>query len=157
MQNALLRAALLALLMGFVLCARAQSEADYMKLVQAQAAAWSQSVDHLVDTFTDDVIYEDVPLGLVSKGREEMRKFASGFFNAFPDLKSTIVSVVISGDKAAFEWLFEGTQAGELAGIPASNKRMSLRGMSFAEFANGKVKRQVDYWDMGTLVKQLSK
>jgi steroid delta-isomerase-like uncharacterized protein len=139
-------------------CAHAaDGDADKIKNIEAQAAGWSQGVEALAATFTDDVVYEDVPLGVTNRGKEEFRKFALGFFNAFPDLKSTITSIVISGDKAAFEWLFEGTQSGDLPGIPAAGKRMSLRGMSMAEFSGGKVKHQIDYWDMATFMRQLGK
>jgi steroid delta-isomerase-like uncharacterized protein len=45
---------------------------------------------------------------------------------------------------------------GEFPGIPASGKRFSIRGCSFGEFENGKLKRKSDYWDYASLKKQLS-
>jgi steroid delta-isomerase-like uncharacterized protein len=147
--------ALASLCLSRPLVAYAQSDADKIKVIEAQAPAWSQGLEPLMATFTDDLVYEDVPLGVVNKGKEELRKFAAGFLNAFPDLKSTISSVIISDNKAAFEWLFEGTQKGDMPGMPASNKRMSFRGVSVAEFADGKVAHQIDYWDLATMLKQL--
>ena len=135
--------------------ARAEADADKVKLIEAEAAGWSQNMEQLMSVFADDVTYVDTPLGSTFRGKEELRAFAQGFFNAFPDLKAVITSTVVSGDRAASEWRFTGTQVGDLAGMPASNKQMDLRGVSIYEFEGGKIKRKIDYWDMATMLKQL--
>lgn len=159
MKQSVLRATTLALLLclAWIHPAQAQNDADNIRLIQEEAAAWSHNMDQLLSVFTDDVTYEDTPLGSTFRGKGELRAFAQGFFNAFPDLKAVITSTVVSGNRAASEWRFIGTQAGDLAGIPASNKQMDLRGVSIYEFEGGKIKRKIDYWDMATLVKQLSR
>lgn len=128
---------------------------DRRELIEAEADGWCGNMDQLLSTVTDDVVYEDVPLGLVLHGKEELRAFAQGFFNAFPDLKAVVTSTVISGDRATSEWQFMGTQTGDLPGMPASHKRMDLRGVSVYEFDGDRIKRKVDYWDLATLLKQL--
>ncbi len=45
---------------------------------------------------------------------------------------------------------------GDFPGVPALVKRFSIRGCSFGEFENGKLKRKSDYWDYASLAKQLS-
>ncbi len=160
MKQSVLRAITLALLLclAWIHPAQAQNDADKIRLIEAEAAGWSRNMDQLLSVFTDDVTYEDTPLGSTFRGKGELRTFAQGFFNAFPgDLKAVITSTVISGNRAASEWRFTGTQVGDLAGIPASNKQMDLRGVSIYEFEGGKIKRKIDYWDMATLVKQLSR
>jgi steroid delta-isomerase-like uncharacterized protein len=136
--------------------AAAEGDPINQRLVEQEAAGWSSgNLDQLLSVFTDDVTYEDVPLGLVLHGKEELRAFAKGFFNGFPDLKAAIVTTVVSGDRGASEWTFAGTQTGDMPNMPASNKRMDLRGMSTYEFASGKIKRKIDYWDVGTMMRQL--
>ena len=158
MKQSLLRAATLALLLclAWIHPAQAQNDADKIRLIETEAGGWSpKNMDQLLSVFTDDVTYVDTPLGSTFRGKEELRAFAQSFFNAFPDLKAVITSTVISGDRAASEWIFTGTQTGDLAGMPASNKQMDLRGVSIYEFEGGKIKRKIDYWDMATMLKQL--
>jgi steroid delta-isomerase-like uncharacterized protein len=157
MQKSILRATTVALFLCLVWThsAQAQNDADKIRLIQEEASGWSRNMDQLLAVFTDDVIYEDNPLGSTFRGKEELRAFAQGFFNAFPDLKAVITSTVVSGDRAASEWRFTGTQTGDLSGMPASNKQMDLRGVSIYEFEGGKIKRKIDYWDMATMLKQL--
>lgn len=157
MKQSLLRAGTLALLLclAWIQPAQAQNDADKIRLIEEGAAGWSHNMERLLAVFTDDVTYEDKPLARTFHGKEELRAFAQSFFDAFPDLKSVITSVVVSGNHAAAEWQFTGTQAGDLSGMPASNKQMDLRGVSIYDFEGGKIKRQIDYWDMATLLKQL--
>lgn len=136
--------------------ATAENDPVKQQLIEQEAAGWSSgNLDQLLSVFSDDVTYEDVPLGVVFHGKEELRAFAKGFFNGFPDLKAVIVTTVVNGDRGASEWTFAGTQTGDMPNMPASNKRMDLRGMSTYEFASGKIKRKIDYWDVGTMMRQL--
>jgi steroid delta-isomerase-like uncharacterized protein len=152
-----LRAAALGLLLGLIWIApvRAQGDAEKIKLIENEAAGWSRNMDRLMASFSDDVVYEDVPLGLVFQGKEQLRGFAQSFFDAFPDLNAVIIATVVSGDRAASEWRFTGTQTGDLMGIPAANKRMDVRGTSIYQFEDGKIKRKADYWDSATVLRQL--
>jgi steroid delta-isomerase-like uncharacterized protein len=133
----------------------ASMAADEEKPMENEAAGWSGNMDLLLSQFTDDVIYEDAPLGLVLHGKEELRGFAQGFFKAFPDLKAVITSTVVSGNRAASDWRFMGTHTGDMPGMPASNKRMDVRGASLYQFEGGKIKRKIDYYDWATVLKQL--
>ena len=141
--------------MLYGVAAHAQSDPAKVKLIEQDAASWSHNMDQLLAGYTDDVIYEDVPMGLVLHGKEELRAFAQGFFNGFPDLKAVITTRVVDGNRGASEWLFTGTQAGDMPNIPASNKKMDLRGASLYEFEGGKIKHKIDFWDLGTLLRQL--
>ena len=136
--------------------ALAQNDPVKQQLIEQEAAGWSSgNLDQLLSVFSDDVTYEDIPLGLVFHGKDELRAFAKEFFNGFPDLKAAIVTTVVNGDRGASEWTFAGTQTGDMPNMPASNKRMDLRGMSTYEFESGKIKRKIDYWDVGTMMRQL--
>lgn len=132
-----------------------QGDRDKVKLIEYEAMGWSRDMTALMASYTDDVSYEDPGLDLALKGKEQVRDFAQSFFEAFPDLKAEITSTIVSGNRAASEWRFTGTQAGPLPGIPATNKVMDVRGASIYEFEGGKIKRKVDYWDFATALKQL--
>jgi ketosteroid isomerase-like protein len=88
----------------------------------------SHDVEKLVALVADDVVIEDVPF----------------------------VSWITNDRFFAYEWILTATQKGDLPGIPASEKHFSIRGCSFGEFENGKLKGRRDYWDYASLKKQLT-
>ncbi len=124
MVRTCVRAAALGLLLGLIWIApvQAQSDAEKIRLIENEAAGWSRNMDRLMASFSEDVVYEDVPLGLVFQGKEQLRGFAQSFFDAFPDLNAVIIATVVSGDRAASEWRFTGTQTGDLMGIPGGEQ-----------------------------------
>jgi len=124
-------------------------------LFQEFISGWSGDIPKLLSTVTDDVAYEDKTVGAVLHGKDELRKFAQSWFDAFPDLHFTLTSTLISGNQAALEWIGSGTQKGDMPGMPASNKVSSVPGASIVECADGKIKHDADYWDMATVMKQL--
>ena len=141
-------------LVTFVVHAAAQ-DCTKDQLFQDFTAGWSQDMPRLLSTVTDDVVYEDATLGVVNHGKEELRAFAQGFFNAFPDLHFTMTSCFVSGKLAATEWIGTGTHKGDMPGMPATNKVASIRGVSVIELQDGKIKHDTDYWDMATMMRQL--
>jgi steroid delta-isomerase-like uncharacterized protein len=117
----------------------------------------SHDVEKLVALMTDDVVIEDIPFGIVMKGKDGIRQTYAGLVEATPDLRTEAKSW-ITGDKSfALEWVLTATQKGDLLGIPASGKHFSIIGCSFGEFEDGKLKGRRDYWDYAALAKQLTK
>jgi steroid delta-isomerase-like uncharacterized protein len=93
---------------------------------------------------------------MVMKGKDGVRKGYAGFLKATPDFKIEPKSWITSDRSFASEWVLTATQKGDLPGIPTSGKHFSIRGCSFGEFENSKLKGRRDYWDYTTLVKQLA-
>ncbi len=124
--------------------------------VEQWAEGWStHDMDRVASVFTDDCIYEDVTLGVVNRGKEELKAFGSGFIAGVPDFKVELKSRFATGDWAAAEWSMSGTHKGDLPGMPATGKTFSLRGASVFQLRGEKVARCSDYWDMTTFMKQL--
>jgi steroid delta-isomerase-like uncharacterized protein len=126
------------------------------QIIEAENA---HDVERLIALVTDDIVIEDVPFvpfGMVMKGKDGVRQGYAFFFEAAPDYKIEPKSWVTSDKSFASEWVLTATQKGDFPGIPASGKRFSIRGCSFGEFENGKLKRKSDYWDYASLAKQLS-
>lgn len=120
------------------------------------AAGWStQDIERVLSVCTDDCLYEDVPLGVVNHGKEELRAFGEQVFNAFPDFKIELSSHVAAGDWAMLEWTMSGTHQADLPGMPATGRPFSVRGATGLQLAKGRISRNSDYWDMATLLTQL--
>ena len=132
------------------------SPADQERRIDDWAVYWSaHDMEHLLPLFTEDVIYEDVALGVVNHGVQELRMFGEGFFSGFPDVTFELTSAFANGVSGGAEWIMRGTHRGDLPGMPATNKRVEVRGASIFEFSGQKIRRCADYWDVVTLLKQL--
>lgn len=121
------------------------------------AAAWSShDAEKVLALFTDDCVYEDVTFGVVTRGKEELRAFANGAFAAVPDFKFQLTTRFAVGQLAGMEWLMSGTHAGDFPGLPATGRRFSsIRGATIVELHGSKIRRNSDYWDAATFMKQV--
>jgi steroid delta-isomerase-like uncharacterized protein len=117
---------------------------------------WSaHDMERLLPLFTDDVVYEDVTLGAVNHGKDELRAFGEGFFAGFPDVTFEVTTRFATVALGGLEWVMRGTHRGDLPGMPATGRSVEVRGASICEVAGGRIRRCSDYWDMATLLKQL--
>jgi steroid delta-isomerase-like uncharacterized protein len=122
------------------------------------ATAWSShDTTKVLALFTDDCVYEDVTFGVVNHGKEELRAFADGTFAAIPDFKIELTARFVAGNWAAMEWVMSGTHKGDFPGMPATGKRFSaVWGTTIVELQGGKIRRNSDYWDAATFMRQVS-
>lgn len=121
---------------------------DLEKVTRQHAALWSAhdaaGVAHLSDP---DCLYEDVPRGRVIRGKKEVIHFANGMFAAVPDITVELRSVCASGDHSAREYEIKGTYA-------ETGTSISLAGVSIAQFRDGLIVRNSDYYDLASLLRQ---
>jgi steroid delta-isomerase-like uncharacterized protein len=61
------------------------------------------------------------------------------FYTAFPDLHLTIDDLIAEGNKVAMVWTINGTHKSEFMGIPATGRRIELKGMDVYRMADGKI------------------
>jgi steroid delta-isomerase-like uncharacterized protein len=115
-------------------------------------AAWnSHDPDKMLSLFTDDIVYEDVAFGEVSHGSAELRKFAASEFDGVPDLELKRLRADIHGGHGTIEWTFSGTDKG----VFKTGKKFSVRGVSVIEMRNGKISRNLDFYDVATIMRQV--
>ncbi len=115
-------------------------------------AAWnSHSPEKMLPVFTDDVFYEDVAFGEVSHGSAELRKFAASEFEGVPDLEVKLLRANIQGGHGTIEWVFSGTDKG----VFNTGKKFSVRGVSVIDVRDGKISRSIDFYDSGTIMRQV--
>jgi steroid delta-isomerase-like uncharacterized protein len=140
--------------------ARVMATADLERLLDEWAMAWSSNENNdperVLALFADDGVFEDVTFGVVTRGKEELRRFVIGAFAAVPDFTYGVTHRFATSHWAAIEWVMSGTQTGDFPGIPATGKRFaSVRGASILELEAGKIRRESDYWDAATFMQQV--
>jgi steroid delta-isomerase-like uncharacterized protein len=119
------------------------------------AALNSHDIDKLISFYMDECVYEDMALGRVSHGKEELKAFFQNMFVWSPDVKFESKSAFNAGDWAASEWVMSGTHTGNTPQLPATGKKFSIRGASINQIHNGKVSRQSDYWNLMSFLQQV--
>jgi steroid delta-isomerase-like uncharacterized protein len=77
------------------------------------------------------------------------------WLKAFPDVRMTIEDIVGENEKIVVAWTLSGTHDGEFAGFPATNKKVSVEGVTINHVVNGKVIDSLVTWDALGFMKQL--
>lgn len=73
----------------------------------------------------------------------------------FPDLRFRILELIAEGDKVAVSWIFRGTHAGRLPGIPASGTQVDVSGLTIYYFNGNKIAGHWQEIDRVGLMQQL--
>jgi steroid delta-isomerase-like uncharacterized protein len=121
-------------------------------LAENWIAAWnSHTPDKMLPLFTDDIFYEDVAFGEVSHGSAELRKFFLSEIEGVPDLELKLVRADIHNGHGTIEWTFSGTDKD----VYKTGKKFSVRGVSVLEMRDGKISRNLDFYDSATIMRQV--
>jgi steroid delta-isomerase-like uncharacterized protein len=88
-------------------------------------------------------------------GPEAYKRQVARFVAAFPDLHLKMEDIVEEKDKVAVAWTVTGTHKGELMGIPATNKKIFVSGITISHFANSKIMDSYISWDTLGLLQQI--
>ena len=85
----------------------------------------------VVDEITaDGAVNHDPATPEEAQGPEGFKQFVQMYRTAFPDLHITVDDQVSDGDKVCTRWTSEGTNDGELMGMPATGKHVTSTGIS---------------------------
>ncbi|MGA7626672.1 MAG: ester cyclase [Candidatus Acidiferrales bacterium] len=119
---------------------------------------WNEGrVQTIYDLMDDNVIAvgQDRP-GVVLHGPAEFAQLHKRLHGAFPDMKITLEDAFGDGDKVVARWSGEMTHTGDQLGMPATNIKVHVTGITIAEIKNGKIIRGWDNWDQLAMMQQLA-
>jgi len=126
-------------------------------MLERWAAGWTaHDPAVLASIFAPDCVYEDVTLGLVHHGPEEIMGFRSSYVAVFPDLRVDDMSYFQAGESICLEWTMSGTHQADLPDLAATHRRFELRGVSVLTLDGDRFSSCRDYWDRTTLLQQLT-
>lgn len=96
----------------------------------------------------------DAPPGMPS-GVEGTKQFIGMYRAAFPDLHTTIDDQIAEGDKVVTRWTAQGTNTGSLLGMPPTNKRAIITGITIDRVAGRKIAETWNSFDQLSMLQQL--
>ncbi len=76
-----------------------------------------------------------------------VKRDAAMYRAAFPDLKPTILGVCAEGDTCCVLWRMTGTHQKPLMGVASTGKKVTVEGISFDRYRNGKLVESFTQWD----------
>ena len=89
------------------------------------------------------------------RGHEGFREMQRGFLSALPDLHIEIEDILAEDNRGAVRWRATGTHTGEGLGIPASNRKIDIRGTTWLKVQEGKVVEGWDTWNLNGMLESL--
>jgi predicted ester cyclase len=128
-----------------------QNKALIQRYIQAiddnETSDWSVLDDYLAEDF----VAHNPPIPGVSLDREGMKQAAEIFRVATPG-RHEITMQVAEGDLVVSRIAGRGVHAGELLGIPATNKDVETDGIAIHRVRDGKI---VEYWSVADIARVL--
>jgi len=88
-------------------------------------------------------------------GPEAYKRQITFFMTAFPDVHFAVEDMIAGQGKVVASWIFSGTHKGEFRGLPPTDKKISLNGITIHHFGNGKIRDSYATWDLLGLMQQL--
>jgi len=111
-------------------------------------------------SITPDFVYDEVATNRKVQGVDQVIPLWQGWATAFPDAKATFQREFLSGETVVLEVTWRGTHKGPLqtpnGPIAATGNRIDIRACTVIEVVGDKAKGQRHYFDMGTLLQQIS-
>src|SRR5215210_1633400 len=89
------------------------------------------------------------------RGPDGVKQQATMYGVAFPDIQMTVEEQVVEGDRVVTRWSAQGTHEGQLMGVPASGKQVTVSGITIARLADGKIQEEWSNWDGLGLMEQI--
>jgi steroid delta-isomerase-like uncharacterized protein len=118
----------------------------------------NQDVATAFDVFTEDIMYEDITLGLHASGADEFQAFARGVFAGFPISSFELGQSACQGQQGFFEWTWsaeDGRVDTPGSGFCGTGESFTVRGVTFIEIQGNRISHNADFWDLATVLKQL--
>lgn len=108
---------------------------------------------------TDDIVIEDFveldPLPGQAQGREGLKEAIRQMRSAFPDIRWTVDEMLAEGDKVFTRFTWSGTHEGAFLGVPATGRRITVKGMVIDRLVTGKMADSRILMDTLGLLQQL--
>ena len=88
-------------------------------------------------------------------GIEGFKNWVRSNRTAYSDFRVTIDRVVVEGEMICLQWTVTGTNDGARGEIPATGKRIKVKGLTLSRILDGKIVEEWITWDLLGVYRQL--
>lgn len=131
---------------------------DFETSLNAYLDGWrTRASEAILAEVTDDFVWDETPMAMEEpvRGKAQFQGYLTALATAFPDFALTPTKVFNADQEACVEWTFAGTHRGEFAGLPPTNKRADIRGVSVILWREDGICEERLYYDGANFLRQL--
>lgn len=133
-----------------------EDERRHLQLHDEHLANQAQgNLGQLHDDYAEDAIVEDSMHPRPFVGRQAIIARKGLGMAATSNMQINVTNRVVHGNQITVEWLATGTHTGELAGVAASQRDFTLRGVTVTVRRDGKIVRESLYYNPAELLSQI--
>ncbi len=133
---------------------RPQTERNVRLWMEHVLAENRRDLDRLINTLSEEAVYEIVPLKKFWRGKAEIREFYHMLWTAMPDVKLDLRSKVADDHFVVEESHVYGTHTGPLFGIPPSGRFIEFDLVIYFPFENDRIMGERMYLDVNSITRQ---
>lgn len=89
------------------------------------------------------------------QGPAQFKEARAGLLDAFPDIHLDVEDTAADRDHVVVRWRARGTHRGAGLGMPATDRPVDFRGMTWLVFKDGIIVEGWDSWNLGKLLESL--
>jgi steroid delta-isomerase-like uncharacterized protein len=115
---------------------------------------WQGKLDDVIDYVADDYVGHQPGVPEVH-GKAGFKEFVGTYLAGFPDGKIVVEDQIAEGDKVTTRWTARGTNTGQLMGMPATGKEVTVTGITYSKISDGQVHESWASWDTLSMLQQL--
>ena len=128
--------------------AQAAVEKENKALAERFIEAWNKGdAATLKEILSPDFVHH--PRMGVDESLEDALKGLKERMTMFPDQNLRVQDLIVKGDKFVFRGIFSGTHTGDTEWLPATGKRVEIRGFGIYQVENGRI---VEDWGITDLL-----
>lgn len=118
---------------------------------------WTKGrLDAIDELLTPDAIIHGLgEPGRNAEGHAPFKAFVSMFQSSFCGIRVTVDQTVEEGDMVASRWTAHMTHTGPDLGVPPTNRKVQVSGMSMGRFRDGRMIEGWNSWDQMGLMTQI--
>jgi steroid delta-isomerase-like uncharacterized protein len=106
------------------------------------------------DIVAKNYLLHNPPPGL-PKGIEELRELIRMYLAGFPDLFITVDEILGESDRVVVRWTSRGTHGGPFMGIPLTEKRIQITGITLVWIEGGRIAEEWTEMDNLGMLRQM--
>jgi steroid delta-isomerase-like uncharacterized protein len=116
---------------------------------------WNKGTLKVADELASTTALFHDPIAKELSSLDAFKKHVESIRSAFPDFRVALDDIASSGDKIYTRWTVTGTNKGSFMGMPPTNKRTVLVGMSTHRIQSGKIVETWMNYDLLGMLQQL--
>jgi steroid delta-isomerase-like uncharacterized protein len=122
---------------------------DHESIYRQVIDAISRADETVLDQFLAEDLSDHNPIPDQSPGRTGFKEWMASARTSFPDLQGTIEEVLLADkDRVVGRVTWHGTQRGSFAGLPPTNKAVTLPVIHVVRFKAGQI---VEWWGIADI------